>query len=295
MGRRRPPAMTDGLTPSRALGRRSRQRRDIHRQVHGPCSNTEITRRARQRRPSRRHGTRPRGHPLTGPLLGIQHLTPLMPSGSSIVNVGSSGRVHDQQVGPAGPLEGRRAGIEPLPNPGQHDPSGIYRDRDDRLRCPGLPRHQHPRDPAGARSPGPSGSKSLRFPNSGVRARSSASPSFARAPAVRRCGTRTGAERGEVRAVSRVQLESCSRQDSSGGLVRTTRTGRALSPRQMNDHPGSGWLAPKIPGNFTPNPAPAPSPRPETAFPHPASASVTPPDASPYARLPPNAGRSPGP
>ncbi|MCX2923498.1 SDR family NAD(P)-dependent oxidoreductase [Streptomyces sp. NEAU-W12] len=59
-------------------------------QVHGLVNNAGITWRARL------GGVRPedmaRVHAVnvTGPLLGIQHLAPLMPPGSSVVNVGSS-------------------------------------------------------------------------------------------------------------------------------------------------------------------------------------------------------------
>ncbi|WP_369227084.1 SDR family NAD(P)-dependent oxidoreductase [Streptomyces sp. R39] len=64
--------------------------REAYGQVHGLVNNAGITRRARI------DGVRPedmaRVHAVnvTGPLLGIQHLAPLMPPGSSIVNVGSS-------------------------------------------------------------------------------------------------------------------------------------------------------------------------------------------------------------
>ncbi|MFF9624605.1 SDR family NAD(P)-dependent oxidoreductase [Streptomyces griseosporeus] len=59
-------------------------------QVHGLVNNAGVTWRARlgEVRPedlSRVHAVN-----VTGPLLGIQHLAPLMPPGSSIVNVGSS-------------------------------------------------------------------------------------------------------------------------------------------------------------------------------------------------------------
>jgi 3alpha(or 20beta)-hydroxysteroid dehydrogenase len=58
--------------------------------VHGLVNNAGITWRARvgDVRPDDFH--RVHGVNVTGPLLGIQHLAPLMPPGSSIVNVGSS-------------------------------------------------------------------------------------------------------------------------------------------------------------------------------------------------------------
>ncbi|WP_181801543.1 SDR family oxidoreductase [Streptomyces shenzhenensis] len=64
--------------------------REAYGQVHGLVNNAGVTWRARI------DGVRPedmaRVHAVnvTGPLLGIQHLAPLMPPGSSIVNVGSS-------------------------------------------------------------------------------------------------------------------------------------------------------------------------------------------------------------
>ncbi|MFD5796596.1 SDR family NAD(P)-dependent oxidoreductase [Streptomyces diastatochromogenes] len=64
--------------------------REAYGQVHGLVNNAGVTWRARI------HDVRPedmaRVHAVnvTGPLLGIQHLAPLMPPGSSIVNVGSS-------------------------------------------------------------------------------------------------------------------------------------------------------------------------------------------------------------
>jgi len=64
--------------------------RELHGQMHGLVNNAGVTWRARigDVRPddmARVHAVN-----VTGPLLGIQHLTPLMPPGSSIVNVGSS-------------------------------------------------------------------------------------------------------------------------------------------------------------------------------------------------------------
>jgi 3alpha(or 20beta)-hydroxysteroid dehydrogenase len=64
--------------------------REAYGQVHGLVNNAGITWRARigDVRPddvARVHAVN-----VIGPLLGIQHLTPLMPPGSSVVNVGSS-------------------------------------------------------------------------------------------------------------------------------------------------------------------------------------------------------------
>lgn len=59
-------------------------------QVHGLVNNAGVTWRARLA--DVRPGDMARVHAVnvTGPLLGIQHLAPLMPAGSSVVNVGSS-------------------------------------------------------------------------------------------------------------------------------------------------------------------------------------------------------------
>jgi 3alpha(or 20beta)-hydroxysteroid dehydrogenase len=64
--------------------------REAYGQVHGLVNNAGVTWRARidDVRPddmARVHAVN-----VTGPLLGIQHLAPLMPAGASIVNVGSS-------------------------------------------------------------------------------------------------------------------------------------------------------------------------------------------------------------
>jgi 3alpha(or 20beta)-hydroxysteroid dehydrogenase len=64
--------------------------KEAYGQVHGLVNNAGITWRARlgNVRPEDFH--RVHAVNVTGPLLGIQHLAPLMPCGSSIVNVGSS-------------------------------------------------------------------------------------------------------------------------------------------------------------------------------------------------------------
>ncbi|MFF9674719.1 SDR family NAD(P)-dependent oxidoreductase [Streptomyces eurythermus] len=59
-------------------------------QVHGLVNNAGITWRARLGDVGAEDFARVHAVNVTGPLLGIQHLAPLMPPGSSIVNVGSS-------------------------------------------------------------------------------------------------------------------------------------------------------------------------------------------------------------
>jgi len=59
-------------------------------QVHGLVNNAGITWRARIGDVRAEDFERVHSVNVTGPLLGIQHLSPLMPPGSSIVNVGSS-------------------------------------------------------------------------------------------------------------------------------------------------------------------------------------------------------------
>ncbi|WUT59369.1 SDR family oxidoreductase [Streptomyces sp. NBC_00683] len=59
-------------------------------QVHGLVNNAGITWRARVGDVRPEDMARVHAVNVTGPLLGIQHLMPLMPPGSSIVNVGSS-------------------------------------------------------------------------------------------------------------------------------------------------------------------------------------------------------------
>ncbi|MFD0257464.1 SDR family NAD(P)-dependent oxidoreductase [Kitasatospora indigofera] len=64
--------------------------RDTHGAVHGLVNNAGITWRARLGEVTAEDFARVHAVNVTGPLLGIQHLTPLMPPGSAIVNVGSS-------------------------------------------------------------------------------------------------------------------------------------------------------------------------------------------------------------
>ncbi|MET9514368.1 SDR family oxidoreductase [Streptomyces sp. NPDC002994] len=67
----------------------ARLRRD-HGQLHGLVNNAGITWRARLGEVTADDFGRVHAVNVTGPLLGIQHLAPLMPPGGSIVNVGSS-------------------------------------------------------------------------------------------------------------------------------------------------------------------------------------------------------------
>jgi 3alpha(or 20beta)-hydroxysteroid dehydrogenase len=64
--------------------------RASHGQVHGLVNNAGITWRARVGDTRPEDMARVHAVNVTGPLLGIQHLAPFMPAGSSIVNVGSS-------------------------------------------------------------------------------------------------------------------------------------------------------------------------------------------------------------
>lgn len=59
-------------------------------EVHGLVNNAGITWRARLDEVTPEDFARVHAVNVTGPLLGIQHLAPLMPPGSSIVNVGSA-------------------------------------------------------------------------------------------------------------------------------------------------------------------------------------------------------------
>jgi 3alpha(or 20beta)-hydroxysteroid dehydrogenase len=58
--------------------------------VHGLVNNAGITWRARLEEATAEDMLRVHAVNVQGPLLGIQHLAPLMPAGSSVVNVGSS-------------------------------------------------------------------------------------------------------------------------------------------------------------------------------------------------------------
>ncbi|GGM24811.1 3-oxoacyl-ACP reductase [Streptomyces fumigatiscleroticus] len=64
--------------------------RESYGQIHGLVNNAGVTWRARLDEVRADDFARVHAVNVTGPLLGIQHLTPLMPPGASIVNVGSS-------------------------------------------------------------------------------------------------------------------------------------------------------------------------------------------------------------
>ncbi|MFE6338501.1 SDR family NAD(P)-dependent oxidoreductase [Streptomyces sp. NPDC057798] len=64
--------------------------KEAYGRVHGLVNNAGVTWRARLGDVRAEDMARVHAVNVTGPLLGIQHLTPLMPPGSSIVNVGSS-------------------------------------------------------------------------------------------------------------------------------------------------------------------------------------------------------------
>ncbi|SPF00320.1 SDR family NAD(P)-dependent oxidoreductase [Streptomyces sp. MA5143a] len=64
--------------------------RESYGQVHGLVNNAGVTWRARVGDVRPEDFARVHAVNVTGPLLGIQHLAPLMPPGSSVVNVGSS-------------------------------------------------------------------------------------------------------------------------------------------------------------------------------------------------------------
>jgi 3alpha(or 20beta)-hydroxysteroid dehydrogenase len=64
--------------------------REAYGQVHGLVNNAGVTWRARLDAVRPEDMAHVHAVNVTGPLLGIQHLTPLMPPGSSIVNVGST-------------------------------------------------------------------------------------------------------------------------------------------------------------------------------------------------------------
>ncbi|MGW0927927.1 SDR family NAD(P)-dependent oxidoreductase [Streptomyces sp. NPDC002644] len=64
--------------------------KETYGQVHGLVNNAGITWRARLDAVRPEDFARVHAVNVTGPLLGMQHLAPLMPPGSSVVNVGSS-------------------------------------------------------------------------------------------------------------------------------------------------------------------------------------------------------------
>ncbi|MFM9695966.1 SDR family NAD(P)-dependent oxidoreductase [Streptomyces europaeiscabiei] len=78
------------VTSERDWAELAAELRDSYGQVHGLVNNAGITWRARVGDVRPEDFARVHAVNVTGPLLGIQHLAPLMPPGASIVNVGSS-------------------------------------------------------------------------------------------------------------------------------------------------------------------------------------------------------------
>ncbi|WP_406496494.1 SDR family oxidoreductase [Streptomyces sp. NBC_01604] len=78
------------VTSERDWAELARELRESYGQVHGLVNNAGITWRARVGDARPEDMARVHAVNVTGPLLGIQYLVPLMPVGSSIVNVGSS-------------------------------------------------------------------------------------------------------------------------------------------------------------------------------------------------------------
>ncbi|WP_181794104.1 SDR family NAD(P)-dependent oxidoreductase, partial [Streptomyces sp. WELS2] len=78
------------VTSARQWAALAAELEETYGQVHGLVNNAGITWRARLGDVGAADFDRVHAVNVTGPLLGIQHLAPLMPPGSSIVNVGSS-------------------------------------------------------------------------------------------------------------------------------------------------------------------------------------------------------------
>ncbi|MDX3612080.1 SDR family oxidoreductase [Streptomyces europaeiscabiei] len=78
------------VTSERDWAELAAELRDSYGQVHGLVNNAGITWRARLGDVRPEDFARVHAVNVIGPLLGIQHLAPLMPPGASIVNVGSS-------------------------------------------------------------------------------------------------------------------------------------------------------------------------------------------------------------
>ncbi|MEU3286194.1 SDR family NAD(P)-dependent oxidoreductase [Streptomyces longwoodensis] len=78
------------VTSEQAWAALATELKESYGQVHGLVNNAGVTWRARLGDVRPEDLARIHAVNVTGPLLGIQHLTPLMPPGSSIVNVGSS-------------------------------------------------------------------------------------------------------------------------------------------------------------------------------------------------------------
>ncbi|MFD7292054.1 SDR family NAD(P)-dependent oxidoreductase [Streptomyces sp. NPDC059897] len=78
------------VTDPKAWATLAAELRDTYGEVHGLVNNAGITWRARLGDVRPEDFERVHTVNVTGPLLGMQHLSPLMPPGSAIVNVGSS-------------------------------------------------------------------------------------------------------------------------------------------------------------------------------------------------------------
>lgn len=78
------------VTSARDWAELAAELRGTYGQVHGLVNNAGITWRARIGEVRPEDMARVHAVNVTGPLLGIQHLAPLMPPGGSVVNVGSS-------------------------------------------------------------------------------------------------------------------------------------------------------------------------------------------------------------
>ncbi len=108
--------------------------------IRGLVNNAGIAHRARLGATTRADWDHVLAVNLTGPMLGIQALAPLMATGSSIHRIGRRpdralhGRLHGEQVGPARPVCRRRDRARTSGNPGEHRASWLHRDADDRQR-----------------------------------------------------------------------------------------------------------------------------------------------------------------
>ncbi|MFP8883852.1 SDR family NAD(P)-dependent oxidoreductase [Streptomyces mangrovi] len=78
------------VTSERDWAELAAELRETYGRVHGLVNNAGITWRARVGGVRPQDMARVHAVNVTGPLLGIQHLAPLMPPGASIVNIGSS-------------------------------------------------------------------------------------------------------------------------------------------------------------------------------------------------------------
>ena len=164
-------ALAADLSPARRVARAGRQRRH---HLAGPAAPSST-------RPTWRGCSEVN---VTGTLLGIQALTPLMPAGASIVVVGSvaalTGHYPVAYTAWKWALRGlaKAACLElgPRGHPGQHDPPRLHRDADDRLGGTGVPRRQRRRDPAGPHRHGRRGRPARRRSCSATTPRSSPAP-----------------------------------------------------------------------------------------------------------------------